>query len=248
MWAQQPPPADVLNSFDVIVVQAPEFAIHLRSLGYDGQVRALPYVPPACEKPVEFPSPNSIRVGFLGRLEPQKNLTYLLESFAALRREVPLTLQLFGGGSQEQKLRTRAGELGVVQDVAFHGAVPRERVAGAIDSCHLFAFASTTEGQCLAALEVLARGRPIVATPVGALPDILKDGRLGILAPLGKSKEYACSLREVVQQVISGGSSPTAVQSAFRERFDRESVLTAYERLFAELIRARATGDWRSVS
>ncbi len=88
---------------------------------------------------------------------------------------------MFGDGHLRKNLEELACGLGIEKFVVFHGNIPNSRVPEVIASCHLFAFTSINEGQCLAALEILSCGRPLVATDVGALPEILSDSCLGRL-------------------------------------------------------------------
>lgn len=228
------PYARALATFDEIVVQTPEFESDLRVLGYRGEVRVLPYVPPAaCAAP--FPTSGPIRIGFLGRLVRQKNLEHLLRSVGALGEVrgpsvAPVELVLLGDGPERPRLEKLAQELGLEGRVRFEGNVERQTLPRFIDSCHLFAFTSVTEGQCLAALEILARGRPIVATPVGAFPEILASEALGSLAPARDPSEFAKVLEACIGSVQARRRTPEAVVAVYTARFPRERIVASYAR------------------
>jgi glycosyltransferase involved in cell wall biosynthesis len=234
MWSLNPPPPADLNALDVIVVQARSFAADLRTLGYEGRIETLPYIPPECRPLAPFP-PAPLRVGFLGRLAPQKNLPYLLRAMEILNRAREATLDLFGEGSERERLTALARDLGIERRVRFHGAIPPEAVPAAVDSCHVFAFSSLGEGQCLAALEILSRGRPVIATPVGAFPEMLADSRLGALSTLDAPAEFADRIRELGKRMLSAPDAAEQVQRAYLDAYDRESVLESYAWLFAGL-------------
>jgi glycosyltransferase involved in cell wall biosynthesis len=234
MWAARPPEPELLQSFDTIVVQAPGFVDDLATLGYSGRTEVLPYVPPDCLPPAPLPAA-PLKIGFLGRLVDQKNLFYLLEVFRSVLASRAATLDIFGDGPLHGGLVGFAGSLGIAPLVRFRGFVPPARLAASIDSCHLFAFSSVTEGQCLAALEILARGRPVAATPVGAFPDILSDPRLGFLVSLTAPHEFAGTICRLGDDLLSGAKSPTEIQAAYRRRFARDSVLDSYAALFENL-------------
>ena len=235
MWGADPPTEDVLNSFDVIVVQAEAFGQDLRHLGYRGQVRLLPYLPPECRPAAPLPPAQPLHVGFLGRLAPQKNLAYLLEAFARLRSDTDAQLHLFGDGPERARLARLASELGVAEHIRFHGLLRSDQVARAVDTCHLFAFSSTTEGQPLAALEILARGRPVVGTPVGVFPDMLSGATLGRLAPLSDPRQFAQAILSLYHSLLSGDLTPIKLQQAYAARFPREQVLNHYVKLITDL-------------
>ncbi len=111
--------------------------------------------------------------------------------------------------------------------VEFHGKLERDEISDAIDRCHVFAFSSRTEGQCLAALEVLARGRPVLGTPVGAFPEFL-TGLLGSVAPGDNSAAFATALKSLAKPVLKGEITPADVQQAYKRRFARRQIINQY--------------------
>lgn len=193
MWRNGRPDHKTLNSFESISVQAKSFELDLREFGYEGEIHFLPYLPPDTQKASPWPALSVLQVGFLGRLVPDKNLEYLIRSFSHLREmSIEAQLHIFGDGPDRSALEALTNRMGMAGSVFFHGSVDRSGIAGAIDSCHLFAFSSKTEGQPLASLESLSRGRPVLGTPVGSFPEYL-SGPLGSVAPLGAPAAYAAA-------------------------------------------------------
>jgi glycosyltransferase involved in cell wall biosynthesis len=240
MWKGVDCVDSTLNCFDAIVVQSEVFRTDLIRMGYRGLIRVLPYVPPRCSEPTPLPD-GPIRIGFVGRLVPDKNLEYLIEVSAIVRRRVSTTLHLFGSGNEERRLVRKAESLGLKEGVRFHGELTPDGVQRAIDSCHVFAFSSKTEGQALAALEILAHGRTVVATPVGVFPELLGDGLLGRLGPLDNAEEFANVLIELCQRVKKGLSPPESIQAEYERRFPRDEVLAQYADLMREFSVSRAS-------
>jgi glycosyltransferase involved in cell wall biosynthesis len=233
MWKVRRPDDEVLNSFQTIIVQAVPFEEDLRKFGYKGKTVILPYVPPDARETAPWPAGPPLRIGFLGRLVPDKNLPYLLGSLGRLRENgVQAEMHIFGDGPEGNALHGTAGRARLAEYVKFHGSQRRDQIPRAIDSCHMFAFSSTTEGQCLAALEILARGRPIVATPVGAFPQILNDTRLGCIAPLNDVDLFAAALNAVAQPVMESRITPADIQNVYMEHFPRGEVIDEYSRVF----------------
>jgi len=238
-WGRTPNPRE-MGSFDVITVQSEDGRRDLEAAGYRGRIEQIPLLPPGVTALSDFPvrrQTRAIRLGFLGRLEVQKNLPYLLEVFRTLTLDSAsrhYELHIYGDGSQRAELQRRCAELSL-EGVTFHGEVPRAEVAAAIDSCDLFLNTSLTEGQCLVALEVLSRGRPLVATPVGALPEILRQEELGRLAPLDDPAAFARAVGGIVEKIEDGSLTPEKVAAVFRERFDRQAILDRYLDLLASL-------------
>lgn len=132
------------------------------------------------------------RVCFVGRLEAVKGPQVLLEALPAVRDAIPrLHVCIVGDGSLRRELEARAKEQmpGVVR---FEGH--RERVADYLCESDVVAVPSLNEGFGLVALEALAVGRPVVASRVGGLVEVLDDGRMGRLVPPGDATALATAL------------------------------------------------------
>jgi glycosyltransferase involved in cell wall biosynthesis len=235
MWAASPPSPQLLECFDAIITQSAAFEADLREFGYEGVVSQLPLIPPVCE-PVA-PSPAcSTKIGFLGRMVDDKRLDYLLDAVASIPQSANIRLELFGEGPLETQLKEHATRLGLASRVRFNGPVERSQVKAAIDSCTLFAFSSRTEGQCLAAIEILSRGRPIVATRVGVFPELLADGNLGRLAPSNDPRRFGELLVELATEVSGNASfTPQAVQDSYARRVVNSDVVDRYIELFRRI-------------
>ena len=230
MWAEGPMPDYIAQGLDRILVQSSEFTRDLREMGFAGAIDLVPYVPPAtATEPVEEPrSGRPFRLGFLGRFVPQKNLFYLLDIIEALRSS-GLELHMFGGGDHDAALRDEAGKRDL--PVIFHGVAPRDAVPTAIDSCDAFINPSASEGQCLVALEVLSRGRPFIATPVGAIPEILGKGKLGVIVPLDDVPGAAAIIRGFLEEWHAGGWRARDVATAYSSAYSRAEIIGDYEKL-----------------
>lgn len=112
---------------------------------------------------------------YAGRLEPEKRVEVVLQAVANLSRP-PLVL-IAGTGTQEKRLRKMAARL----PVRFLGPIPHDQMASVITACDALVLPSAIEGLPTVAIEALACGIPVIATPVGDLPLLVKPGRTGIL-------------------------------------------------------------------
>jgi glycosyltransferase involved in cell wall biosynthesis len=144
-------------------------------------------------------------------------------------------LEIFGDGHLRAALEHHASQLGIARSTRFRGNIPQSHVSEAIDRCHLFAFTSIAEGQCLAALEILSRGRPIVATPAGALGEILSDARLGSLVTPETPAAASASLQELIDRISSGTLTAQSIQSAYLERYSANEIGKLYSVALDEL-------------
>jgi glycosyltransferase involved in cell wall biosynthesis len=244
-------PRELLDCFDAIVLASPSFSGDLRKLGYRGRAEVISLISMVPARPVTaLPSAQSvIRLGFLGRLDPQKNLRYMMKVIEALgqREKYPFELHMFGDGIQRQEIEQLVSSSPFLSGhVTLHGMVGGDEKWEAIDSCHVFLNTATTEGQYLAGLEILSRGRPVVATGVGALPDILDTPELGALMPLDDPAGAAGAIAEVIDRVKSGSISPARIRAIYDQRYGREVTLAKWVKLLGEMLELSETSNARA--
>jgi len=123
-------------------------------------------------------------VGYVGNFQPEKGVDVLVEAFGRLQNGVggSAELALVGDGPLLEPLRTRARELGIAERVRFAGRRLHGEVPDWISACDVFCLPSRREGCPNVVLEALASGRPVVATAVGGVPELLNPEN-GILVP-----------------------------------------------------------------
>jgi teichuronic acid biosynthesis glycosyltransferase TuaC len=133
-------------------------------------------------------------VVFVGRLEPQKGVGELLDAFERVHHQIPRAmLALIGSGVSESDTRARIETFPVGAARAL-GALPHHEVAAWMGASDVLALPSWAEGTPNVVLEALASGRPVVATAVGGIPDVLADPRAGILVPPNDAPGLASAL------------------------------------------------------
>ncbi len=128
--------------------------------------------------------PAQIVFGYVGRLVPIKDLPTLLQAFALACRRVPRAcLVIVGDGPMRAGLQQRAAELGVGGAVRFIGWC--RDLPAVYATFDVVVLSSRNEGTPVALIEAMAAGRPVVATSVGGVPDVVVPGETGILVPPG---------------------------------------------------------------
>ncbi len=123
---------------------------------------------------------------YVGRLERLKGVDILLEAMAALDREHDVRLLIVGGDADSPelaRLQGLANALGVASFTSFLGSEPRDRMPIYYNAADLCVLPSYYESFGLAALEAAACSTPVVASKVGGLPSVVKDGETGYLIP-----------------------------------------------------------------
>jgi glycosyltransferase involved in cell wall biosynthesis len=117
---------------------------------------------------------------FAGALHPIKGLTYLIEAMTIIG-DKNKQLILVGDGEERDQLEDLVKKLKLEKYVTFIGKVPYDEVFKYMVASDIFVLSSLSEGLPNVIIEAMASGLPIVATRVGGLPDIIKDGENGFL-------------------------------------------------------------------
>ncbi len=170
----------------------------------------------------------------LARLEAQKNPLGLIEAFArTLPESGTAHLVMAGEGSLLEECRRRAESLRVSRQVHFTGLC--RDVAELLSACDLFILASNWEGSPVAVIEAMAAHVPVVATAVGGVPELVEDGRTGLLVPAGDITALSGAMRALAgdperRRRMGEAAAERAV------RFDAGVMVDAYAALFERLI------------
>ncbi len=180
----------------------------------------------------------------IGRLIPIKGHIVLLRAFAqALQTRPDLKLDIAGRGVLEGGLRDFAAELGLGDSVRFLGYV--SPVARAIEESTAVVVPSIGEGFGMVALEAMERGRPVIASAIGGLIDIIRDGETGLLVPVAEAEPLA----EAMLSLANDPDRTRAMGAASRERavarFPQVRCTERTEELYLELLE-RTTMNNRS--
>lgn len=132
-------------------------------------------------------------VGTVGRLEPQKAIDDFLKAARIAKEHIPqASFIVVGDGPLKKKLERLSITLGIGNKVVFTGW--QENVAKYIAGMDIFCLTSRWEGFGIILLEAMAMQMPIVATRVGGIPEIVEEGKGGILVSPGKPEELASGL------------------------------------------------------
>jgi glycosyltransferase involved in cell wall biosynthesis len=125
--------------------------------------------------------PRGPKILFVGRLDREKNVAFAIRAFAKLPDGIDGCFVIAGSGSEENKLRYLARELGVGGRIVFTGFVPDCDLPALYREADVFVMPGTAELQSIATLEAMATGLPIIAADSMALPELVRDGVNGLL-------------------------------------------------------------------
>lgn len=173
-------------------------------------------------------------------LKPLKAYDVLLQALRMLRsQDVEFEFLLAGDGAERQRLEAMAGEFGLGDRVKFLGTV--DDVPALLASGHLLVHPSRTEGLSNTILEAMAEGLPVVATAVGGTPEILEDGRTGLLVPPGSPCAIADALRKLLRDAALRQRLGQAALRHVQATCSESTIVHQYERLFCRLLGAEAS-------
>ncbi len=143
---------------------------------------------------------NLLRIGdaavimTVSRLVKKNGVSDLLEAFAQLQKDYstkPLKLVIIGNGELEGRLKSQTKQLGINSDVIYTGTIAPEKIPEYLSLADIFVRPSLSEGLGIAFLEAMAAGLPIIATPVGGIPDFLKNGETGLFCKVRDPKDLS---------------------------------------------------------
>jgi len=174
--------------------------------------------PPSGRLPAARPSaaPRPVRLGFVGRLTPEKGFLMAVAAFAEARRlagaEAEIELHVYGDGPLLEVFR-RGVARRHLSGVHFYGWAPPEDVLQILAGLDALLLMSRQEGLPYVLLEAMTAGCPVLATAVGGIPEVIEDGRTGFLvAPgdvaaaaqailaLARDPEYAAGIGEAARR------------------------------------------------
>lgn len=144
---------------------------------------------------VQCPEGAPLQLVYVGRLAREKGLYEALQGVRlAHELGVDARLVIAGGGPEEGRLKRYAHALGISTRVTFSGPVFGVDKVRLLEGAHAMVLASYAEGLPYALLESMAAGVPVIATPVGAIPDVMTDGIHGLFVPPRDGKAIAEAL------------------------------------------------------
>jgi 2-deoxystreptamine N-acetyl-D-glucosaminyltransferase/2-deoxystreptamine glucosyltransferase len=187
----------VLRRADAVVVLTDRTAAALRADGIPPErIRTLPsgFDPSLFEGPHAdvFAGVGRPRIGYVGRLAEQKRADLLVEAFGRMRQ--PAHLVIVGDGPEAARVRGLAAASPAADRITLAGFVEHSAVPAVLASLDVLALPSMYEEMGSVLVEAMASGLPVVASAVGGIPEVVRDGRTGLLVPPGDVDALAAAL------------------------------------------------------
>jgi len=122
---------------------------------------------------------------YAGRIAPEKNISFLLQSFAGIAQLIPnIHLLIVGGGQKqfEEELQNLIHGLGIVNRVRIIGMIPYEAIPSYLSMCDIFVTTSVAETFGMSTVEAMGAGLPVMGIHSAGTSDIVEDGKTGFLS------------------------------------------------------------------
>ncbi|MEQ8418262.1 MAG: glycosyltransferase [Imperialibacter sp.] len=176
---------------------------------------------------------------FIGRIEEQKGIRYLIEAAALLRdADVGFTLTIGGDGSEIDNHKEKAEELGLTNHIHWLGTLSREEVKAALQACDAFVLPSIHENHPLVLLEALAMGKPVIATRCGGSEEIVAS-EVGTIVESANTQQLFEAMREFSQR--SFVFEANEIRAYFLSHFSKQVITQQLEALYKEVVEGFST-------
>ena len=167
----------------------------------------------------------------VANLRPEKGHDVLIRAAALVAREVPdVVFQLAGDGPMRAQLSSDAAARGVGDVVRFLGH--REDVPELLHGSDLFVLPSRTEAFPNGVVEAMAAALPVVATSVGGIPELVDDGRNGVLVRAGDEHALAAALLGLLSDADRADRLAAAGRHTIETRYSFDRMVQAFEALY----------------
>jgi glycosyltransferase involved in cell wall biosynthesis len=182
--------------------------------------------------------PAAFVIGWVGRMTGVKDTGAVLEIVRATReRGVDAVLCMVGDGPDRERLEQLAHDLGIARSTYFVGY--QSDVAGYYRLFDAFVLPSINEGTPVSAIESLAAGTPVVATRVGGVPDVVRDGLDGFLVQPGDTDGAAERLTQLAADSELRARLGSSGRAHVLERYSVSRLVDDVDRLYRSLLEAK---------
>lgn len=177
----------------------------------------------------------SLVIGTVGRLAREKDHATLFSAFRkVLEANVNAELAIVGGGELESELKDLSRQLNIHTHTKFLGF--REDALEIIKTFDVFVLSSRMEGISLTLLEAMAAGKPVVATAVGGNPEVVEEGKTGLLVSVSDAEQMAQAILRIAHDQNLAESFGTAGRKRVEEKFNLHDMVSDYCRIYNSLI------------
>ncbi len=175
-------------------------------------------------------------VGTVSSLAPHKGHKYLIQAAPMILDIFPSTKFLIvGDGILREKLEEQVKNLNLISNVIFTGT--RKNIPDLLSAMDIFVLPSCSrEGLGISIIEAMAAEKPVVATDIGGIPDVVKNGETGLLVLPRNSEALAQAIIELLRNPKKANTMGKKGRIRFQEKFTNKRMLSEVENLYVALI------------
>lgn len=167
-----------------------------------------------------------LTIGVVSRLESIKGMDLVVPAFTQVKTCHPgIQLLIVGDGSLRKQMEEQTNEAGLEEAVEFAGRQPQEKLVNYYDRIDILLMPSRSEGFGLTAIEGMARGCVVVAARTGGLPEVVRDGEVGLLHEAEQIEDLVAQINKLIEQPTLwkqfSNEATTYVQRFSFERFSQ---------------------------
>lgn len=174
-------------------------------------------------------------IGTIARLEPQKGIEYLIKSVPLIKRSVPsIKVLVVGDGPLREKLEKMADDLNVSNSIFFLGW--RTDIAEILSVMDVFCAPSLWEGFGMVLLEAMAMKKPVVASEIGGIPEVVKNNETGILVPPANFRSFATAVTRLLKDRELAVRMGEAGRKRVEKEFIIEKMINDYYKIYLQFL------------
>ena len=173
----------------------------------------------------------------IGSLRRRKGYDVLLEAVSRLKETHPnIHLNVFGTGPREATLREQVADLGIAENVTFHGFVEQSVLKDHLADARAFVHPSRSESFSLVRLEAMASGCPAVVTDIDGAREMVRDGTDGYVVPRENPKAIARRTRTLLEDVDKAREMGRSARRRVEEKYDWATIGQQYVDIYHSLL------------
>jgi N-acetyl-alpha-D-glucosaminyl L-malate synthase BshA len=166
----------------------------------------------------------------ISNFRPVKRVLDVVDVFERVRHQMRARLLLVGDGPERSRVEQRCRDCEICDDITFVGNLAR--VEEILTGADLFVLPSETESFGLAALEAMACGVPVIATRVGGIPEVVRDGVDGLLFAVGDVDAMAAGALSILRERARWESMSESARRRALEDFAEDTVVARYRAIY----------------
>ncbi len=227
----------LLNKSDVITAISMHTAKELQNIVHK-KVHIIPFSSAVTETDVA--SQDKGQIIFVGRLVERKGVKYLIKAFDKIKEKITHRLVIIGDGPERKGLEDIARELGINNRVIFPGRVSDDQLSRYYKDCSFLVLPAVydkkgdTEGLGVVLLEAMSYAKPVIASEVGGITDIVKHKFNGLLVPPGDVASLARAIEELIQDKSRYQIMARNAKKTVDERFNWDKIVNSLITLYRD--------------